>query len=68
MTRRNLLIGAGALAGLAVAGGGISYAMNAMDQGSETTVEHIAVPADAVVDQGSYALVKATDHVKLAGS
>lgn len=68
MTRRNLLIGAGAIAGLAVAGGGISYAMNAMDQGSETTIEHIAVPADAVVDQGSYTLVKATDHVKLAGS
>ena len=48
LTRRNLLIGAGAIAGVAVLGGGLSLATNALEGKKEATVESISVPEDAV--------------------
>lgn len=68
LTRRNLLIGAGAIAGVAVLGGGLSLATNALEGKKEATVESISVPEDAVNALSDYSQADYTQHVKAAGS
>ncbi len=49
LTRRNLFIGAGVLGGVALLGGGVSYALSAMGEAEEsTTPDYLSVPEDAV--------------------
>lgn len=49
LTRRNLLIGAGILGGVAVLGGGASYALSAMGESDESVVsDYLTVPTDSV--------------------
>ena len=68
LTRRNLLIGAGAIAGVAALGGGLSLATNALEGKKEATVESISVPEDAVNALSDYSQADYTQHVKAAGS
>lgn len=68
LTRRNLLIGAGAIAGVAALGGGLSLATNALEGKKETTVDSISVPEDAVNALSDYSQTDYTQHVKAAGS
>ena len=67
-SRRNLLIGAGAIAGVAALGGGLSLATNALEGKKEATVESISVPEDAVNALSDYSQADYTQHVKAAGS
>lgn len=49
LTRRNLLIGAGVLGGVAILGGGASYALSAMGESDENVVtDYLNVPENAV--------------------
>ena len=68
LTRRNLLIGAGAIAGVAALGGGLSLATNALEGKKEATVESISVPEDAVNALSDYSQADYAQHVKAAGS
>lgn len=68
LTRRNLLIGAGAIAGVAALGGGISFAANSLGGSKEVAVDTISVPEDAVNALSDYNQVDYTQHVKIAGS
>lgn len=68
LTRRNLLIGAGAIAGIAALGGGISLATSSLGGSKEATVDSISVPEDAVESLSDYNQVDYNQHVKLAGS
>ncbi len=69
LTRRNLLIGAAAIGGIAAVGGGVSFAMNTLGQGgSDNTIDHINVAQEAVVDQSSYTMADDyTAYVKPSG-
>ena len=68
LTRRNLLIGAGAIAGVAALGGGISLATSSLGGGNEVSVDSISVPTDAVNALSDYEQVDYTQHVKTAGT
>lgn len=69
LTRRNLLIGAAAVGGIAAIGGGISLASSALDNDSSNQVSYIDVPENAVEQQGDYTLIENyTDYVQLTGS
>ena len=68
LTRRNLLIGAGAIAGIAALVGGISLATSSLGGSKEATVDSISVPEDAVESLSDYNQVDYNQHVKLAGS
>lgn len=68
LTRRNLLIGAAAIGGIAAVGGGISLASSALDTGSTEEISSISVPTEAVEEQSSYTLLTYTDYVQTTGS
>lgn len=68
LTRRNLLIGAAAVGGIAAIGGGISLASNALNADSDTSVSYISVPEDAVQSQSDYTLVSYGDHVRTSAT
>lgn len=68
LTRRNFLIGAGAVAGIAAIGGGVSLATNSLGGSKEISVDSISVPTEAVNSLSDYNQVDYTQHVKLAGS
>lgn len=68
LTRRNLLIGAAAIGGVAAVGGGISFALDSLDGGADETIAYLSVPENAVVDQSSYTLVEASDCVNTSGT
>lgn len=68
LTRRNLLIGAGALAGVAVVGGGASAAISALGSSGEDTLECISVPESAVEASDDYSEVSFSDVAALTGS
>lgn len=68
ITRRNLLIGAGAIAGIAALGGGISFATSSLGGSKEVSVDSISVPENAVNSLSDYNQVDYTQHVKLSGS
>ncbi len=67
LTRRNLLIGAAGLGGVALLGGGASMAIDAIE-GSEQTVEYLEVPTSNVTNLESFSEVKAADYATLVGS
>lgn len=68
-TRRNLLIGAAAIGGIAAVGGGISLASSAFDNDSSDQITSISVPENAVEQQADYTLIENyTDYVQLTGS
>lgn len=68
LTRRNLLIGAAAIGGVATVGGGLSFALDSLDGGTDESIAYLSVPENAVVDQGSYTLVDSADCVSASGS
>ncbi len=69
LTRRNLLIGAAAVGGIAAIGGGISLASSALDTDSSDEISAISVPENAVEQQADYTLLENyTDYVQLTGS
>lgn len=69
LTRRNLLIGAGALVGVAAVGGGASAAINALDaSSSDNAIESISVSEGDVEATDDYTQVELSDHVKSGGS
>lgn len=68
LTRRNLLIGAAAIGGIAAVGGGVSFAMDALDGGTDEEISYLSVPEDSVVDQSSYTLVDSGDCVSTSGT
>lgn len=67
LTRRNLLIGAGVVGGVAVLGGGATFAMDALEGNKSTTVEHISVPTDAVTELSSLSEANSADHIAVVG-
>lgn len=67
LTRRNLLITAGAIGGAVALGGVGSIALNAMDN-SDAPIEYLSVPQDAVTELDSYSEVSASDYISLVGS
>ncbi len=67
LTRRNLLIGAAGIGGVALLGGVGSMALDAID-GPEVTIEYLEVPESAVTNLESYSEVAADDYVSLVGS
>lgn len=71
LTRRNLLVGAGVLGGVALLGGGASYALSAMGESDETVIsDYLSVPEDAVESLADdYKMHKKySDYVSLARS
>lgn len=69
LTRRNLLIGAAAVGGIAALGGGISLASSALEGDSTEQITSISVPENAVEQQADYTLIENyTDYVQLTGS
>ena len=66
LTRRNLVIGAAAVGGIAALGGGISLASSALDSDAGEDVSYISVPSDSVEDQSNYTLVDYADYVQIA--
>lgn len=69
LTRRNLVIGAAAVGGVAVLGGGISAAMGALDSGSSDAPATLSVPAESVAASTDYTLVEDTSTcVSVAGN
>lgn len=69
LTRRNLLIGGAAVAGIAALGGGISLASSALggDDAEAQDASSISVPQDAVEDQSNYTLVNYGDYLDVTG-
>ena len=69
LTRRNLLIGAAAVGGIAALGGGISLASSALEGDSTDQISYLNVPEDAVEQQADYTLIENyTDYIQLTGS
>lgn len=71
LTRRNLLIGAGVLGGVAILGGGASYALSAMGESDEGVMnDYLTVPENAVESlKDDFKMYKtSTDYVSLAKS
>lgn len=66
-TRRNLLIGAAAIGGIAAVGGGLSLASDLIDSSSSDAISYISVPSDSVEDQSSYTLLDSfEDYVQIS--
>lgn len=69
ITRRNLVIGAAAIGGVALVGGGASAALGQLGESDNTTVESISVSEDAVQALGDYKQTKKYSKcVSLTGS
>lgn len=69
LTRRNLLIGAAAVGGIAAIGGGVSLASSALEGNSTEQISYINVPENAVEQQADYTLIENySDYVQLTGS
>ena len=69
LTRRNLLIGAAAVGGIAAIGGGVSLASSALEGNSTEQISYINVPENAVEQQADYTLIdNYSDYVQLTGS
>ena len=69
LTRRNLLIGAAAVGGIAAIGGGVSLASSALEGNSTEQISYINVPENAVEQQAGYTLIENySDYVQLTGS
>lgn len=69
LTRRNLVIGAAAVGGIAALGGGISLATSAVGGDTTEQISYINVPNDAVEQQSDYTLIENySDYIQLAGS
>ncbi len=67
ISRRNLLIGAGAVAGAAALGGGAMYAVGQMSGSNEVKVDSISVSEAAVEALTDYEQASYSDHVKITG-
>lgn len=69
LTRRNLLIGAAAVGGIAAIGGGVSLASSALEGNSTEQISYISVPENTVEQQADYTLIENySDYVQLTGS
>ena len=68
VTRRQLLVGAGAIAGIAVAAAGGMFAYSQIDANSTPDFETLAVSEDAVVTNSSLTDVEADACMSLIGS
>lgn len=67
ISRRNLLIGAGAVAGAAALGGGAMYAVGQMSGSDEVKIDTITVSTDDVESLSNYEQATYTDHMKVSG-
>ncbi len=67
LTRRNLLIGAAGIGGVALLGGASTIAIDAIE-GSNETVEYLEVSQNAVTNLEAYSEAEANDCVSLVGS
>ncbi len=67
LTRRNVVVGAAALGGVALAGGGISMAIDAFE-GSSGTADYISVAEDAITGVDDLKQVKVKNYVTTEGS
>lgn len=68
LTRRNLLIGAAGIGGVALLGGVGSMALDAIEGSSNDTVEYLEVPESAVTNLETYSEVEADNYLSLQGS
>ncbi len=67
LTRRNLVIGAAAIGGVAALGGGATYAIGQLTGGKEPTVDSISVAEGDVETLSGYEQASYSDHVKISG-
>ncbi len=67
LTRRNLLIGAAGIGGVALLGGATTMALDAIE-GPNETIEYLEVSQNAVTNLESYSEAEADDCISLIGS
>ncbi len=67
LSRRNLVIGAAAIGGIAAIGGGATYAIGQFTGGKEPTVNSISVAEGNVETLSGYEQASYSDHVEISG-